>query len=103
MNGIDLLDNMLAGKPSQVVVGSLARSDDYQRILTQLKAIGDGPVTGEMVDRILDNGECLLCQLSSLTNKELPPSPLPLSLSTSSFLYHSPLPSPELSPHRRPS
>jgi len=48
----------MTGQPSQVVIGSLARADDYQRILAELKASGSGPVTGEMVDRILDNGEC---------------------------------------------
>lgn len=44
------------GQPAQVVLGSLARANDYQRILTELKA-GGAPVSGEMVDRILDNGE----------------------------------------------
>lgn len=39
-----------------VVVGSLDRADDYQRILGELKAAQTN-VSNEMVDRILDNGE----------------------------------------------
>lgn len=38
-----------------VVIGSLERGDDYQRVLSELKASGAN-VTGEMLDRILDNG-----------------------------------------------
>lgn len=41
---------------SVVVVGSLDRADDYQRVLSELKASG-ATVSGEMLDRILDNGE----------------------------------------------
>jgi hypothetical protein len=48
----------MTGQPSQVVIGSLARADDYQRVLADLKAASSA-VTGEMVDRILDNGELL--------------------------------------------
>lgn len=45
----------VSGQPV-VVIGSLDRSDDYQRVLTELKGSGAN-VTGEMIDRILDNGE----------------------------------------------
>jgi hypothetical protein len=38
-----------------VVIGSLERAEDYQRVLTELKSSGAN-VTGEMLDRILDNG-----------------------------------------------
>lgn len=44
-------------QPAQIVLGSLERADDYQRILSELKSVND-TVSGEMVDRILDNGEC---------------------------------------------
>lgn len=40
----------------QLVVGSLDRADEYQRVLTELQSAG-ASVTGEMVDRLLDNGE----------------------------------------------
>lgn len=40
----------------QLVLGSLERADEYQRVLTELKAGGKN-VQGEMVDRILDGGE----------------------------------------------
>jgi hypothetical protein len=40
----------------QLVLGSLERADEYQRVLTELKASGKN-VQGEMVDRILDGGE----------------------------------------------
>lgn len=61
-------------QPSQVVIGSLARADDYQRILADLKATGNGPVSGEMVDRILDNGEyfCRPITLESMAWSALP-------------------------------
>lgn len=39
-----------------VVLGSPARIQDYQRVLAHLQTAG-AQVTGEMVDRILDNGE----------------------------------------------
>lgn len=41
---------------TQVVLGSLERGDEYQRIVSGLKAQG-GIVQGEMVDRVLDGGE----------------------------------------------
>lgn len=44
----------------QLVIGSLDRADDYQRVLTELQSAG-ASVTGEMVDRLLDNGESNLC------------------------------------------
>jgi hypothetical protein len=42
----------------QLVLGSLERADEYQRVLLSLKADGKD-VQGEMVDRILDGGEYL--------------------------------------------
>ena len=44
--------------PTQVVLGSMSRSEEYQRILSNLKesAKHGGHVQGEMVDRLLDNG-----------------------------------------------
>lgn len=42
----------------QLVIGSLDRADQYQRVLTELQSAG-ASVTGEMVDRLLDNGESL--------------------------------------------
>jgi len=47
---------------SQLVLGSMERADEYQRLLTSLKesAGSQGKVQGEMVDRILDNGESLV-------------------------------------------
>ncbi|KLT44335.1 putative cytoplasm protein [Cutaneotrichosporon oleaginosum] len=50
-----------------VVIGSLERADDYQRVLTELKSSGAN-VTGEMLDRILDNATTL------------PPPPLSLHI-----------------------
>ena len=40
----------------QLVLGSMERSDEYQRVLLELKGSGKN-VQGEMVDRILDGGE----------------------------------------------
>lgn len=40
----------------QLVIGSLDRSDEYQRVLTELQS-GGASTQGEMVDRLLDNGE----------------------------------------------
>lgn len=48
---------MTASSEPVVVIGSLNRADDYQNLLTELKDSGAN-VSGEMVDRILDNGEC---------------------------------------------
>ncbi|KAL1412645.1 electron carrier [Vanrija albida] len=45
---------MTAQSKQAVVVGSLDRADDYQRILGELKA-AQANVSNEMVDRILDN------------------------------------------------
>lgn len=45
-----------ANPAQQLVIGSLDRSDDYQRVLTELQAAG-ASAQGEMVDRLLDNGE----------------------------------------------
>jgi hypothetical protein len=44
---------------TQVVLGSMERAEEYQRVLTQLKegAGAQGKVQGEMVDRVLDKGE----------------------------------------------
>lgn len=44
---------------TQVVLGSMERAEEYQRVLTQLKegAGAQGKVQGEMIDRVLDNGE----------------------------------------------
>ena len=43
---------------TQVVLGSMSRSEEYQQILLNLKesAKRGGQVQGEMVDRLLDNG-----------------------------------------------
>ncbi|RSH81117.1 electron carrier [Apiotrichum porosum] len=65
------------GQPAQVVLGSLARANDYQRILTELKA-GGAPVSGEMVDRILDNATGF--PAGPLTIHLVLPLPLPSSL-----------------------
>lgn len=41
---------------TQLVLGSLERGEEYQRIVTELKSNG-GIVQAEMVDRVLDGGE----------------------------------------------
>lgn len=50
--------NAAASTSTQVVLGSMSRADEYQNLVTSLKAEG-GVVQGEMVDRILDGGEWL--------------------------------------------
>ncbi|BEI92118.1 uncharacterized protein CcaverHIS019_0409380 [Cutaneotrichosporon cavernicola] len=62
-----------------VVIGSLDRADDYQRILTELKGSGTN-VTGEMLDRILDNATTL--PAAPLTLHVVVPLPLPPALLT---------------------
>lgn len=47
------------GAAQQLVLGSLERAEEYQRILVELKANGSGQVQGEMIDRILDGGELI--------------------------------------------
>jgi hypothetical protein len=44
---------------AQVVLGSMERAEEYQQLLLSLQesAGAAGKVQGEMVDRILDNGE----------------------------------------------
>jgi hypothetical protein len=44
---------------TQVVLGSMARAEEYQTVLVSLKegAGWQGKVQGEMIDRVLDNGE----------------------------------------------
>lgn len=41
---------------TQLVLGSLDRGDEYQQLVSTLKA-GGGVVQAEMVDRVLDGGE----------------------------------------------
>jgi len=41
---------------TQLVLGSMERGEEYQRLVTTLKE-GGGVVQGEMVDRVLDGGE----------------------------------------------
>jgi hypothetical protein len=43
---------------TQVVLGSMERAEEYQRVLISLKesAGGQGKVQGEMIDRVLQNG-----------------------------------------------
>ena len=45
-----------AGTSTQVVIGSMERSEEYGAKLTELKSNG-GNVQGEMVDRVLDKGK----------------------------------------------
>ena len=45
--------------PSVVVVGSMTRLEEYQRLLTSLKQENGDTVRGEMVDRIVDGGAFL--------------------------------------------
>lgn len=49
-----------ASPAQQLVIGSLDRSDDYQRVLTELQSAG-ASVQAEMVDRLLDDGESAHC------------------------------------------
>ena len=44
------------GQTVQVVLGSMSRVEEYQKLVTTLKEAG-GEVHAEMVDRILDGGE----------------------------------------------
>ena len=50
---------------TQLVLGSMYRADEYQQVLTSLKesAGSDGKVQGEMIDRLLDNGESTVWQI----------------------------------------
>ncbi|KAK4689246.1 anamorsin, partial [Tremellales sp. Uapishka_1] len=41
---------------TQVVLGSMERAEEYQKLVTELKSSSSGVVQGEMVDRLLDNG-----------------------------------------------
>jgi hypothetical protein len=50
--------NAAPSTSTQVVLGSMSRADEYQNLVTSLKAQG-GVVQGEMVDRVLDGGEWL--------------------------------------------
>lgn len=75
-----------------VVIGSLDRADDYQRILTELKSSGAN-ASGEMLDRILDNATTL--PGAPLSLHVVVPLPLPPALLTfvppaSSVLIHLP-------------
>ncbi|WVQ95566.1 Fe-S cluster assembly protein DRE2 [Kwoniella sp. CBS 9459] len=62
---------------TQVVLGSMQRAEDYQRILVELKSNGAN-VQGEMVDRILDNATTL--PSPPLTVHAILPLPLPAQL-----------------------
>ncbi|WVR08659.1 Fe-S cluster assembly protein DRE2 [Kwoniella sp. DSM 27419] len=63
---------------TQVVLGSMQRAEEYQRVLTQLKGASSGIVQGEMVDRLLDNATTL--PAPPLTVHLILPLPLPAKL-----------------------
>lgn len=48
-----------ASGPTQVVLGSLERGDEYQAVVLDLKAAAGpgGTVQAEMLDRLLDHGQ----------------------------------------------
>ncbi|ODN83048.1 Fe-S cluster assembly protein DRE2 [Cryptococcus amylolentus CBS 6039] len=72
--------NAASGPSTQIVLGSMQRSDDYQHILTELKSAAGpmGKVQGEMIDRILDNATSL--PAAPLTIHLVIPLPLPSNL-----------------------
>ncbi len=60
MAGPSSLTNNGVSKAIQVVLGSMERAEEYQRVVTGLKesaAGSGGSVQAEMIDRVLDNGK----------------------------------------------
>ena len=55
------------------MVGSMSRIEEYQRVLSGLKSEGGSIVTGEMIDRLLDQGGVLV-QIRGLRHSHCTPS-----------------------------